>query len=97
MVRVPGLTEFYFNNVLVANVVGGEDPAPGLPWVGYSDLFASVAGGESPNVYGSSNFNPFNASFGLIDNVRVYQIPEPATICMFCIVIGVGMGRRRNL
>lgn len=83
VVRTTGLTEFYFNDVLVANVVDGEDLTPGLPWVGYSDLFASVAGGETSNIGSGLDFDPFAASFGLIDNVRVFLIPEPDP-CIAC-------------
>jgi hypothetical protein len=95
--RQPDLTRFYFNNVLVASVADGEDATPGLPWFGYSDPFASVAGGQTANIYAGLPFDPFAASFGLFDNIRVYSVPEASGFALIAVAAAAlrAVGRRR--
>lgn len=64
--------------------VSNSDFNTGDVFLGYADYFGSVAGGETANIYdGVSAFDPFNASFGIIDNVSVVQIvPEPTSVAL---------------
>lgn len=84
-----GITSFLFNGVVISTIdfsdFGNDLGTKGLPWFGYTDLFNSQAGGDSFNV-GQSNmsFDPFNASFVIIDNVVVelLSVPEPSSLLL---------------
>ncbi|WP_428389044.1 PEP-CTERM sorting domain-containing protein [Mucisphaera sp.] len=75
--------------------IAGSDFTSGDVFMGYADYFGSVAGGETANIYdGVSAFDPFNASFGIIDNVVVEVVPEPASAALLGLA-GLALTRRR--
>lgn len=95
---IGGTTEFIINGSPVASVVG-SDWTGGIPFLGYSDIFSSVAGGDSAKAAdGVSDFDPFNASFAIFDNVTVTAIPEPTTTALMLLGtagLALGYSRRR--
>ena len=95
VVSTPTVTEFYINGVFIESLVG-SDYSSGLPMFGYSDIFSSVAGGDSPLVAdGVSDFDPFNASFAIFDNI-VVTVPEPSSLALFALSM-VGLASRRSI
>lgn len=90
----PLTTSFYINDVFIADIIG-SDYTSGLPMFGYSDIFGSVAGGDSPLVVdGVSSFDPFAASFAIFDNITV-TVPEPASALLMGLAV-LGVAARRN-
>lgn len=102
---IDGITSFYFNDEFIASIEfsdNANDVADGLPWFGYVDLFGSQAGGDSQLVaQAGSPFDPFNASYVIIDNVVVTIpgttiVPEPISALLILLgTIGVAGMRRR--
>ena len=90
-----GVTSFLFNDVLLTTIefsdFGNDQGVDGLPWFGYTDLFNSQAGGDSVKVgQTGQSFDPFNASFIIIDNVVIEAfdvVPEPASAT--CLLISL--------
>lgn len=94
VVATPNSTSFFINDSFVADLLD-TDYTVGLPMFGYSDIFGSVAGGDSALVSDTnSSFDPFNASFAIFDNIVVTTVPEPTTALLA--VLGLAGVARRN-
>ena len=62
-------------------MVSGVDVSGGVSLV-YADLFSSIA-------------TPTDGAFGLVDNLTVTQIPEPSSVALLMLGIGLFVRRRR--
>ncbi|MEO0588084.1 MAG: hypothetical protein AAF078_10635 [Planctomycetota bacterium] len=95
--HIAGVTTMSFNGVEIVSIAGdfaNTNGVDGLPWFGYTDFFGSQAGGESLDVATGEDFDPFNASFVIIDNVRVVLIPEPGSLAVA--MLGLPLLARRS-
>ncbi len=92
-------TTFMLNGVTISSI-SNSDWTSGKPFFGYSDLFRSVAGGETPSVWSGIDFDPFNASYAIFDNITVSvpsaPVPEPTSVLIAIGLTGLSLIRRRS-